>query len=139
MSGADAFFQEPPREMFRALWERARRGESFGGDEALLVKAMLAHPEWEEAWARPAEDRTPHGRPNPYLHALLHCAVERQLQDGLPPEVREAYERLLKGGLSDLDSVHRIGDAFAAFFEEMYRTGRPFDPAAYARALQRIA
>lgn len=134
-----AFLQELPRGHYRQVWEKATAGAELTQDETLLARAMRRHPEWAPFWSDPEHARPESPDRNPFLHVLVDCAVERQVEDGQPPEAREALHRLEKSGRTRDEAIHRIGDEFVRFFGEMYRSRSAFDPAAYGAALKRLA
>ncbi len=106
-------------------------------------KAWLATPEasrvqlCEQAHANP-----PPGHPpieNARLHAAVHAVVENQLALGQPPQVRAALARLMGQGLSRHDAIHEIGTVVSELIFDLVKKKRPFDPAAYAEALDGLS
>lgn len=69
------------------------------------------------------------------MHARMHETVEAQLTADDPPAVRLTLERLQRAGLDRGAAVHAIAGVFMQLMHQVLVTGQPFDPAAYAVAL----
>lgn len=127
------------RALAHNIWERSQRAEQLTGEEARLAAAMNEHPEYRVAWESP--ERLAGGAiggVNPYLHVTMHTIVESQLADNEPPETARALERLMAGGMSRHEAIHRIGNAILEQIWRIQREKRPFDRDAYVRALSRL-
>ncbi len=61
--------------------------------------------------------------------------VDRQIQSQSPPETRQAFDRLVRGGYSPSEAKRLIGRLVFQFVSENLRFQREFDWPAYARAL----
>jgi hypothetical protein len=98
-------------------------------DEATRLAAVEAHHR---------ALRAPHPRTQaPRLHAAVHLVVESQLALDQPPQVRAALARLVAGGLARHEAVHAIGAVAAEVMLDAAR-GKPYDAAAYGRALDAL-
>lgn len=62
----------------------------------------------------------------PRASRFILDVVEKQLQEGEPPQTRETLERLIGQGFSDEDARHLIGSAVAAEMRAVVSEGRPF-------------
>ena len=69
------------------------------------------------------------------MQARMHETVEAQLTADDPPAVRRTLERLQREGLDRGAAVHAIAGVFMQLMHQVLVTGQPFDPAAYAAAL----
>jgi hypothetical protein len=102
-------------------------------------RAWLATPEaervelCEKAHATPPPSHPP--IENARLHAAVHAVVENQLALGQPPHVRAALERLMAQGMTRHEAVHEVGTVVSELIFDLVKKKRPFDPAAYAEAL----
>lgn len=73
------------------------------------------------------------------MHARMHETVETQLAADDPPEVRRTLERLQRDGLDRGAAVHAIAGVFMHLMHQVLVTGKPFDPASYAAALDALS
>ena len=74
------------------------------------------------------------------LHIAVHAVVETQLQQGAPPQVQAALERLMDAGLARHDAIHAIGsvasqEVVAALSDE---SGGGYDEARYVQRLEAL-
>lgn len=73
------------------------------------------------------------------MHARMHEAVENQLVADDPPQARLALERLQREGLDRGAAVHAIAGVFMHLMHQVLVTGKPFESAAYAAALDDLS
>lgn len=129
------------RQHMHLVWKSAQLGVSFTGEKARMVKAMREHPEYYDLWERldkVSDEEIERDGVNPILHVTIHSIVENQIAGGGLKEVGQATEALMRRGLSRHEAIHEIGSALS---EEIYHTlknQRPFDEAAYVRALKKL-
>ncbi len=72
------------------------------------------------------------------LRKLILEAVDRQLNEGDPPEVVATYVRLRGMGYSDEQTRTFIARALLTELYEMLKTGKPYHHARYVAALDRL-
>ena len=75
--------------------------------------------------------RQPKTKAKPYVQAAVLEAVENQLRDDDPPEVRLTLKRLVDSGLSDREARLYIGIALLFEMNDVLRTNAPFDRERY--------
>ncbi len=128
-------------ERIMRLWQSARLGMQFEGEDALMVQAMRDHPEYYEVWEQ-ANDYTGTQAEvegvSPVMHVLMHVVVENQAEQNNPPEVRKALEYKTDRGMSRHDAVHDVASVFAHFLWQMLHDKKPFNNEAYRRELRRM-
>jgi hypothetical protein len=78
-------------------------------------------------------------KPNPQVvSAAMHEVVDNQLRDGVPPETRQTLDRLMAEGHSQSEARRLIAAVVASEIFGMLKHKRPYDPAGYVAALQRL-
>ena len=75
---------------------------------------------------------------NPHLKREIIAVVERQLQDGDPPETRHTFDRLVAAGHSRRRAVELIGTALLEEIRWMMREHRDFDREHFSSLLDRV-
>ena len=129
------------REVVQDLWSRRSALEGLSPEEARIVGVLAEHPEYRAFWEdldHVSEEANEHGV-NPYLHAQVHSMVESQIALDHPREVRHGLDRLLRGGLSRHEAIHRIGEVLVRSMRPPGPGAPPFDPARYRQALKTLA
>ena len=129
------------RELLHRVWRRTQAGEPLQGEEVRLAEVMRQHPEYSAAWDKEPvageSDFTIEGV-NPFLHVTMHVLVENQLDQNDPPETRATMERLMAGGLSRHEALHRIANVAAKEMFGILRDHRPFDHRAFVKGLRAL-
>jgi len=75
---------------------------------------------------------------NPYLKAAFLEVVENQLEANDPPEVREAFNRLVSQGISEEDAKLYIAQAVCVETYNILKHKRPFNLKRYTKNLRRL-
>jgi hypothetical protein len=75
---------------------------------------------------------------NPRARAALLGIVDKQLRANDPPEARQAFERMIREGLSEKEAKVRIGALVAGEIFGIVRGRRKFDDEGYVEALKRL-
>ena len=80
------------------------------------------------------------GKPkfNKRLNAAIPEVVKYELRDGIPPETRQAYERLMNAGYSDQETRGLIGSVVVSEIFKVLRNEQPYDRDRYVSALERL-
>ncbi len=120
------------------LWQAAKHGEEFSGEDALHVKAMREHPEFYNTWEHATEfleEKVIVNGVNPFLHIYMHSIVENQVIANNPPEVCALFESDKLHGIPRHQTVHEISDLFLEFIFRVIRERQPFDMDDYRRRL----
>jgi hypothetical protein len=130
---------EQSRLQMKAIWDRARAGETLDDEEASLVRAIRMHPEYQHVFDQP-EVRRDRGfsidGANPFLHFTNHSIVQNQRQ--LLPDVEDAIQRLCASGLSEHEAEHRVGVVLSDTLYTILKEQTPFDEAAYLARIRAL-
>lgn len=86
------------RAVFYDAWRHFKEEAPLTGVEALIVEALIAHPEYQPLFdeGRPSDPFDPTAGPgaNPFLHLGLHIAIAEQIATDRPPGVAREWQRL---------------------------------------------
>ncbi len=74
------------------------------------------------------------------MHAVVHAVVETQLALNEPASVREAFARLMGGGLQRHKAIHAIGSVLAEYLFDALKgnRSRPDFNETYAQAVSTL-
>jgi hypothetical protein len=134
--------RDQSREFLFDLWRKHRDGAPLTALESMALSIVLEHPEYHAV----LEDRERYldrdwkpegGETNPFLHVMMHLAIEEQLSIDQPPGIRTAVEALAAKRGSMHDARHDVMDCLAEVIWQAQRNGIAFDNAAYLECLQR--
>lgn len=134
--------RDQARDFLFDLWARHRDGAPITPLEAMALDVVMQHPEYH----RFLQDRERYlerewkpegGETNPFLHLMMHLAIEEQLSIDQPPGIRAAVESLARRHGSAHDARHDVMDCLAEVVWNAQRHGTAFDNAAYLDCLQR--
>ena len=64
---------------------------------------------------------------NPSVTRMILEAVDNQIRDEDPPEMKVTYDRLISGGHSDAEARRLIGTVVATEIFGVMEGGKPFD------------
>ena len=64
--------------------------------------------------------------------------VLKQIESGQPPEAKATYDRLMKEGLSETETLHLITAVLREEMNRMIQQARPFDNGAYEDQLRKL-
>jgi hypothetical protein len=123
------------------LWQAAKLGGHFEGDDAQLVQAMHDHPEYYEIWDHAREfgqEQMTIGGVTPLMHVLMHTAVENQAAQNNPPQVRAVLEYKMSHQMPRHEAVHEIANEFAQMLWLALHDHQAFDNDAYRKRLDRL-
>jgi len=75
---------------------------------------------------------------NTYLKSAILEVVENQLQANDPPETRQAYDRLISEGYSEVEAKKLIGCVVSSEIFDVLKKQEPFNPERFAQALNEL-
>jgi hypothetical protein len=75
---------------------------------------------------------------NTYLKSAILEVVENQLQANDPPETRQAYDRLISEGYSEVEAKKLIGCVVSSEVFDVLKKQEPFNPERFAKALNEL-
>jgi hypothetical protein len=75
---------------------------------------------------------------NTYLKSAILEVVENQLQANDPPETRQAYDRLISEGYSEVEAKKLIGCVVSSEVFDVLKKQEPFNPERFAKALSEL-
>jgi hypothetical protein len=132
------------RERLHDIWEIAKTGdlESLSGEEKRFAEVMIEHKDQYSTHFENADqidDREYDSKldENPFLHIMLHSAVERQLESKEPIEALQFYNSMRKKKISRHDTVHLIGAILTPLMLNSMQKNVPFDKGEYISALKK--
>lgn len=134
--------RDQARDFLFDLWAKHRAGTPLTPLEAMALDVVMQHPEYH----RFLQDRERYlerewkpegGETNPFLHLMMHLAIEEQLSIDQPPGIRAAVESLARRHGSAHDARHDVMDCLAEVVWNAQRHGTAFDNAAYLDCLRR--
>ena len=110
--------------------------------ESMALDLVLQHPEYHGFLDDPERyldrDWKPEGgETNPFLHLMMHLAIEEQLSIDQPPGIRAAVEALARRHDSSHAARHDVMDCLAEVIWNAQRHGTAFDNTAYLDCLER--
>jgi hypothetical protein len=134
--------RDQARDFLFELWQKHQAAAPLTPLEGVALAVILQHPEYQAMLANPQRyrdsDWTPEaGETNPFLHMMMHLAIEEQLSIDQPPGIRAAVETLARRRDSDHDARHDVMDCLAEMIWQAQRNGAPFDNASYLDCLKR--
>jgi peroxiredoxin family protein len=78
-------------------------------------------------------------RPDPnVLREMIFEIIENQIRDGVPPETKETFDRLIAEGYSKEETLKLMGCAVSSEIFGVLKEGRKYDEAAYIEALKSL-
>ena len=72
------------------------------------------------------------------LREMIFKVIENQIRDGMPPETKETFDRLMTEGYSKDETLKLIGCAVSSEIFGVLKEGRKYDEAAYIEALKSL-
>jgi hypothetical protein len=102
----------------------------------MTLAVVIEHPEYQAMLADRDRyldrDWKPEGgETNPFLHLMMHVAIEEQVSIDQPPGIRAAIEALAVRLGSMHDARHEVMECLAEMIWQSQRHGAGFDNAAY--------
>lgn len=75
---------------------------------------------------------------NENLRDQIFGIIKKQMEENNPPEINNAYDRLIKEGYSDFETKQLIGQCVAVEFYNVLKHGKPFDEERYVNNLKQL-
>ncbi len=72
---------------------------------------------------------------NELIRKQIFEIIKKQLKDNIPPETKETFERLKKGGYDDFQSKQMIGQCLAVELFDVIKHGKPYNNERYVKNL----
>jgi hypothetical protein len=137
-------FFDPSRDEARNFlfesWRKRRAGELLTPLEDLAAQLIAKHPEHhavlEDPQRHQEQDYLPeHGTTNPFLHLMMHLAIEEQISIDQPAGIRAHFMRLTRQFESEHDAQHRMMECLGEMIWQAQRHGTQPDAAVYFACL----
>jgi len=134
--------RDQSREFLFDLWAKHQAKAPLTPLESMALAIVIEHPEYHAV----LEDRESHldrdwkpegGETNPFLHLMMHVAIEEQASIDHPPGIRAAIEALARRRGSLHEALHEVMECLAEAIWQAQRHGAGFDNAAYLACLAR--
>ena len=128
--------RDQSREFLFDLWDKHQAHAPLTALESIALAIVLEHPEYHPILS----DRGRHldrdwkpegGETNPFLHLMMHVAIEEQVSIDQPPGIRAATEALAARLGSMHDARHEVMECLAEMIWQAQRHGTALDNAAY--------
>lgn len=134
--------RDEARSFLFAAWEKRIKNESLTPLEDLAAQLIERHPEYHEYFSSPehyrdAEFLTGHVEINPFLHLMMHIAIEEQLSIGQPFGIREQYMRLARKFGSDHEAQHAMMECLGEMIRQAQQNRTAPDANIYLSCLER--
>jgi hypothetical protein len=134
--------RDQARDFLFDLWEKHRASTPLTPLENVALTVILEHPEYQAMLSdteryRAREWKPEGGETNPFLHMMMHLAIEEQVSIDQPPGIRAAIEALSRRRDSPHAARHDVMDCLAEMIWQAQRNAAPFDNAAYLDCLAR--
>jgi Domain of unknown function (DUF1841) len=128
--------RDQSREFLFDLWDKHQARAPLTGLESIALAIVLEHPEYQAMLADRERyldhDWKPEGgETNPFLHLMMHVAIEEQVSIDQPPGIRAATEALAARLGSMHEARHEVMECLAEMIWQAQRHGTSLDNAAY--------
>jgi hypothetical protein len=134
--------RDQSREFLFGLWAKHLAQAQLTALESMALAIVLEHPEYQAVLADRERyldhDWKPEGgETNPFLHLMMHLAIEEQASIDQPPGIRAAIAELATARRSMHDARHDVMECLAEMIWQAQRNGAGFDNAAYLDCVSR--
>jgi hypothetical protein len=134
--------RDQSRQFLFDVWDKHRAGTALSPLESMALSVVLEHPEYhavlgnrerylDREWTAEA------GETNPFLHLMMHVAIDEQRSIDQPPGIRAAVDALAVKRGSMHEARHDVMDCLAEMIWQAQRNGAAFDNARYLDCLAR--
>src|SRR5574340_334477 len=134
--------RDEARKFLFESWRKRRAGELLTPLEDLAAQLIAKHPEHHAVLESPEwhqeQDYLPeHGTTNPFLHLMMHLAIEEQISIDQPAGVRAHFTRLTRQFESEHDAQHRMMECLGEMIWQAQRNRTQPDAAIYFACLEK--
>lgn len=134
--------RDQSREFLFELWAKHLAGAPLTALETMALAIVLEHPEYQAVLGDRDRyldrDWQPEGgEANPFLHLMMHVAIEEQVSIDQPPGIRSAIAALAQTRGSLHDARHDVMECLAEMIWQAQRNGAAFDNSAYLDCIGR--
>jgi hypothetical protein len=134
--------RDQSREFLFDLWAKHAAGATLTPLESIALSIVLEHPEYHAVLGDrerflEREWQPEGGETNPFLHLMMHVAIEEQVSIDQPPGIRDAVQALAVKRGSMHDARHDVMECLAEIIWQAQRNGTGFDNAAYLECLRK--
>jgi len=134
--------REEARMFLIETWRKHCTGELLSPLEDLAAQLIGKHPEYFPILENPEhyqhKDYTPEqGTTNPFLHLMMHLAIEEQISINQPPGIRTHFQRLTVLHESEHDAQHRMMECLGEMIWQSQRNGTAIDAGIYFNCLEK--
>ncbi|TAN81106.1 MAG: DUF1841 family protein [Gallionella sp.] len=134
--------RDEARQFLFESWRKRRAGELLTPLEDLAAQLIGKHPEYHAVLENPErhQDRDylpEHGAANPFLHLMMHLAIEEQISINQPAGIRAHFARLTRQFESEHDAQHRMMECLSEMVWQAQRDRTRPDAAIYLACLER--
>jgi hypothetical protein len=77
-------------------------------------------------------------KPNEKLREQIFEIINNQIKNNTPPETKLTYNRLVKEGFNDLQTMQLIGQCVAVELFEVMKYKKPYDESRYIKNLSSL-
>jgi hypothetical protein len=134
--------RDQSREFLFDLWAKHAAGAALTPLESIALSIVLEHPEYHAVLGDrerflDREWQPEGGATNPFLHLMMHVAIEEQVSIDQPPGIRSAVQALAVKRGSMHDARHDVMECLAEIIWQAQRNGTGFDNTAYLECLKK--
>lgn len=134
--------RDEARHFLFETWRKRGAGELLTPLEHLAAQIIERHPEYHEHFSERLryQDRdyaSGHGEINPFLHVMMHLAIEEQLSIDQPPGIRRQFNRITQKYASEHEAQHAMMECLAETMMQAQRAHSAPDGAVYLACLER--
>jgi hypothetical protein len=134
--------RDQSREFLFELWAKHGSGAELTALESIALAIVMEHPEYHAVLGDRERyldrDWKPEGgETNPFLHLMMHLALEEQVSIDQPPGIRAAVAALAARRGSMHDARHDAMECLAEMIWQAQRNGTGFDNETYLACLEK--
>lgn len=134
--------RDEARNFLFGSWRKRRAGELLTPLEDLAAQLIAKHPEFhgvlENQEAHSDKDYLPeHGATNPFLHLMMHLAIEEQISINQPAGIRAHFTRLTRRLESEHEAQHCMMECLSEMIWQAQRNRTQPDAAVYVACLEK--
>lgn len=134
--------RDQARQFLFESWRKRNAGELLTQLEHLAAQLIARHPEYHATLENPGhyQDRDylpEHGETNPFLHLMMHLAIEEQIGIDQPAGIRAHFVRLTHRFESEHAAQHRMMECLSEMMWQAQRNRTQPDASIYFACLEK--